>query len=486
MTSRRHPTSGSTRRTVVGALAAAPVALAFPAIVRAQAAPVKVGYAIARTGPWAGGAQVSQEPNFLLWAEQQNAAGGLNVKGTRRPIELVSSDDRSDIETCVRTYEKLMGSDKVDLVLPPWGSNANFAVAPIANRMGYPFLAPTALSRRLVRERGAGGDRPGVERPSPAAAFLDADRDRREQLFPDPRHAEEHRRRDLAQVFLHGADRFAEVDPRAEIERHEHRQHLLGDVAERQVRKVAGRGHQPQPVDDAGGHRGDVAVADHRPLGLAGGAGGVDDERGVGEGLALQHRLDRRPALAFGGGAERLELVEADHQLRCAGAGVGEALPFHDDDPAQPRQPVARLEHLVALLLVLADDDLGVGMLEDVGDLDRRAGGIDADRDRAHQPGAELRQYPFDPVLRQHADVPALAQPGGAKAEADPDRTAVIVGPGQRLPDAVLLLPEGDARRFVARLPGQGLRQRQLGGEAGHGGTHGRLTTASACGACSA
>ena len=150
MTSRRHPTSGSTRRTVVGALAAAPVALAFPAIVRAQAAPVKVGYAIARTGPWAGGAQVSQEPNFLLWAEQQNAAGGLNVKGTRRPIELVSSDDRSDIETCVRTYEKLMGSDKVDLVLPPWGSNANFAVAPIANRLGYPFLAPTALSRRLI------------------------------------------------------------------------------------------------------------------------------------------------------------------------------------------------------------------------------------------------------------------------------------------------------------------------------------------------
>jgi branched-chain amino acid transport system substrate-binding protein len=50
----------------------------------------------------------------------------------------------------VRTYEKLMGSDKVDLVLPPWGSNANFAVAPLANRFGYPFLAPTALSRRLV------------------------------------------------------------------------------------------------------------------------------------------------------------------------------------------------------------------------------------------------------------------------------------------------------------------------------------------------
>jgi branched-chain amino acid transport system substrate-binding protein len=54
------------------------------------------------------------------------------------------------VETVVRTYEKLMGSDKVDLVLPPWGSGANFAVAPLANRHGYPFLAPTALSKKLV------------------------------------------------------------------------------------------------------------------------------------------------------------------------------------------------------------------------------------------------------------------------------------------------------------------------------------------------
>jgi branched-chain amino acid transport system substrate-binding protein len=150
MTARRTPPAGLQRRTVVQAIAGAPLALSFPAIVRAQAAPVRIGYAIARTGPWAGGGQVSQEPNYLLWAEQQNAAGGLNVKGTKRPIELISSDDRSDLETCVRTYEKLMGSDKVDLILPPWGSNANFAVAPIANRYGYPFVAPTALSRQLI------------------------------------------------------------------------------------------------------------------------------------------------------------------------------------------------------------------------------------------------------------------------------------------------------------------------------------------------
>ena len=138
-----------TRRTLIQGAAALAAAAVSPQLL-AQAKPVRIGYAIARTGPWTGGAQVSQEPNYLLWAEQVNAAGGLDVKGTKRPIELVSSDDRSDIETCVRSYEKLMGSDKVDLILPPWGSNANFAIAPLATRFGYPMLAPTALSRKLI------------------------------------------------------------------------------------------------------------------------------------------------------------------------------------------------------------------------------------------------------------------------------------------------------------------------------------------------
>ncbi len=139
-----------TRRNALQTLGAGAAGLAMPALALAQTGPVRIGYAIARTGPWAGGAQVSQEPNYLMWAEQQNTAGGMDVKGVRRRVELIGLDDRSEIETCIRSYEKLMGSDKVDLILPPWGSNANFALAPLANRFGYPMLAPTALSRKLV------------------------------------------------------------------------------------------------------------------------------------------------------------------------------------------------------------------------------------------------------------------------------------------------------------------------------------------------
>lgn len=142
--------SAPRRLTLKAALALAGI-LALPAgFALAQDATIKVGYTQSRSGPFAAGSQTTQEPNYLLWAEQVNAAGGLNVQGKKRKIELVGVDDRSDMETIVRTYEKFMTSDKVDIILPPWGTGANFAVAPVANKHGYPLVAPTALSQKLV------------------------------------------------------------------------------------------------------------------------------------------------------------------------------------------------------------------------------------------------------------------------------------------------------------------------------------------------
>jgi branched-chain amino acid transport system substrate-binding protein len=137
--------SNRIRRVAAALLAASVVAPVF-----AQEAPVRIGYAIARTGPWAAGAQVTQEPNYIMWAEQLNASGGLSVKGKKRKIELVGVDDRSEAETVVRSYEKLMATDKVDLILPPWGTGANFAVMPVAQKYGYPMLSPTATGRKLL------------------------------------------------------------------------------------------------------------------------------------------------------------------------------------------------------------------------------------------------------------------------------------------------------------------------------------------------
>ena len=101
----------SKRQLLQGAAALGALAVA-PRLWAQSAAPVRIGYAIARTGPWAAGAQVSQEPNYLLWAEQVNAAGGLSEKGAKRPIELIGYDDRSETETCVRTFQKLMAATR--------------------------------------------------------------------------------------------------------------------------------------------------------------------------------------------------------------------------------------------------------------------------------------------------------------------------------------------------------------------------------------
>ena len=56
----------STRRTVIKGAAAAVGAMSVAPQLWAQSQPVKIGYAMSRTGPWTGGAQVGQEPNYLM------------------------------------------------------------------------------------------------------------------------------------------------------------------------------------------------------------------------------------------------------------------------------------------------------------------------------------------------------------------------------------------------------------------------------------
>ena len=46
-------------------------------------------------------------------------------------------------------FTKLATDDKVDLMLPPWGSAMNFAIAPVATKHGYPMIGPTAISGKF-------------------------------------------------------------------------------------------------------------------------------------------------------------------------------------------------------------------------------------------------------------------------------------------------------------------------------------------------
>lgn len=133
--------------------AGAGVALAMGAGAALADGPDKItlGYAVSLSGPFAPGAMTTTVPNYRLWVKDVNAAGGIYLKkyDKKVPIEVTELDDRSNIEDAVRLTERLMTADKLDLVLPPWGTGANLAVAPVFARHGYPHLATTAATDKI-------------------------------------------------------------------------------------------------------------------------------------------------------------------------------------------------------------------------------------------------------------------------------------------------------------------------------------------------
>lgn len=56
---------------------------------RTQSAGVRIGYTISKTGPYATGAGITTLPNYRLWVEEVNAAGGLRLATGRARISVV-------------------------------------------------------------------------------------------------------------------------------------------------------------------------------------------------------------------------------------------------------------------------------------------------------------------------------------------------------------------------------------------------------------
>jgi branched-chain amino acid transport system substrate-binding protein len=139
---------GRFRNSLVAAAAAA--ALGVAAVATAQQAPnsIRIGWAISKTGPYVGGASITTLPAYQVWVKDVNAAGGIMLKslGKRLPVEVIEYDDRSNSEEMIKAVERLATQDKVDFILPPWGTAFSLAAGPILNRYGYPHLAVTATT----------------------------------------------------------------------------------------------------------------------------------------------------------------------------------------------------------------------------------------------------------------------------------------------------------------------------------------------------
>ena len=128
-------------RTLVTALMAVLVLAPFARAEDKPSKEVLVGGAISQTGRFAepAGRQVNA---IKMWVEQVNAQGGL----LGRKINLLLLDDKSDTQTAVKLYEKLITEDKVEVLLAPYSSAITEAVANINERYKMPFVAYGAAS----------------------------------------------------------------------------------------------------------------------------------------------------------------------------------------------------------------------------------------------------------------------------------------------------------------------------------------------------
>jgi len=135
------------RNALIAAAGAATLVAASAAMAQAPTS-IRIGWAISKTGPFAAGASITTLPAYQVWVKDVNAAGGIMVKslGKKLPVEVIEYDDRSNSDEMIKAVERLATQDKVDFILPPWGTGFNLAVGPILNKNGYPHLAVTATT----------------------------------------------------------------------------------------------------------------------------------------------------------------------------------------------------------------------------------------------------------------------------------------------------------------------------------------------------
>ncbi len=99
-----------------------------------EATEIVIGASRDITGPQAGFQAFGFAPLYKQWADEINAAGGLDVGGKKLQIRIIEYDDASDTSVCVKNIEKLCTQDNVNFLFGPTGTAMLFAAAPIANK----------------------------------------------------------------------------------------------------------------------------------------------------------------------------------------------------------------------------------------------------------------------------------------------------------------------------------------------------------------
>ena len=100
-----------------------------------SSSPITIGASLSLSGDFAADGQAFQK-GYQLWATDQNAKGGL--LGRQVKLDIIS--DASSPAQVVSNYQKLIGSNKDQLVFGPFSTLLTLPSARVAARYGYAFV----------------------------------------------------------------------------------------------------------------------------------------------------------------------------------------------------------------------------------------------------------------------------------------------------------------------------------------------------------
>ena len=116
--------------------------------VAAQAAdPIKIGASLPLTGNFSvSGAK--HEKGYQLCVDMINEKGGV----LGRPLDLIISDNRSDIGTALSQYERFINVDNVDLVFGTFSSKLTFPISAVLAKNGMVHPVPAGGALRIYTQ----------------------------------------------------------------------------------------------------------------------------------------------------------------------------------------------------------------------------------------------------------------------------------------------------------------------------------------------
>ena len=111
---------------------------------------VKIGNIEPLSGP---SASVGQQGKCArdLAVEEINAAGGIKSLGGAK-IEMVYADSESKPEKGVAEAERLINTEKVNVLTGCWNSSVTYPTTAVAERYGIPFIVPVSVADKITEQ----------------------------------------------------------------------------------------------------------------------------------------------------------------------------------------------------------------------------------------------------------------------------------------------------------------------------------------------